>query len=156
MIDSLRYSVVVAAVLTCSSFALSGEPTPSENETSRLRLFNTTIFGKTAAEPVVLLKPARPGELDPATVMVDIEDGKYFAATLRYRKEVTFADARRSLNTVYAKHEKKDFANFPSMGLWRNERDGFSIQLSEDEDSLVVIYIKFRALRATEKKDGQP
>jgi len=170
MTNSFLHSfVIVAVALTVPSLANSDEPASTEGKSSRLRFFNTAIFGTATDKPVVLLRPARPGQLDPETVMVDIDKGRYFAATVRYPKKISFADARKSLNTIYAKHEKESFAAHPNMGLWRNEDDKFSIQLSEDEDNLVVIYIKFslltkekfteafsRALRDTENKDKQP
>ena len=168
MTNPLRCPVVVAVVVSLSSFAFADKPESSSQKTSRLRLFNTAIFGKSTADPVVLLKPAIPGQLDPETVIVDIDKGKYFAATVRYPKNISFADARRSLNTIHAKHEMKDFADDPTMGLWRNEDDKLTIQLTEDEDYLVVLYVKFslltkekfikslgRAMRDLEKEDAQ-
>ncbi len=96
------------------------------------------------------MKPARPGQIDPETIMVDVDKGKYIAATVRYPKKLSLAEARRSLNTVYAKYESKTFADDPTMGIWRNEDDQFSIQLTEEEDTLAVIYIKYSLL--TEEK----
>ena len=157
MTNPLRWPVVVALVVSLSSFAFADKLESSSQKTSRLRLFNTAIFDKSTAESVVLLKPAIPGQLAPETVMVDIDKGKYFAATVRYPKNISFADARRSLNTIHAKHEMKDFAD-----------DKLTIQLTEDEDYLEVIYVKFslltkekfikslgRAMRDLEKEDAQ-
>ena len=168
MIHSLCYLVAFALTLMVPSLAVSAEPTSHEEKISRLRLFNTAIFGKSTADQIVLLKPAIPGQLDPETIMVDLDKGKYFAATVRYPNKVSFAEARRSLNTIYAKHEKKNFADDPTMGLWRNEDDKLAIQVTEDEDYLVVIYVKFslltkekfikslgRAMRDLEKEDAQ-
>jgi hypothetical protein len=78
--------------------------------------------------------------------MVDIEKGQYNAATIRYPKEMSFEAVRQSLNRVYGKWEKQTFANDPTMGIWRNEDDQFSIQLTEDGFSIVAIYIKFSML----------
>ena len=144
------HAVIAISTLVLAPLAFAAEPTSTDKETSGLRFFNTSIFGKTTAEPVVLLKPALPGQIDPETVIVDIDKGTYFAATVRYPKKISFADARRSLNSVYAKHEKESFADDPTVGLWRNEDDKFAIQLTEDEDNLVVIYIGFSLL--TEQK----
>ena len=168
MIYPLQYPVVMAVVISVSSFAFADKSESSSQKTSRLRLFNTAIFGKSTTDQIVLLKPAIPGQLAPETIMVDLDKGKYFAATVRYPKKVSFAEARRSLNTIYAKHEKKNFADDPTMGLWRNEDDKLAIQLTEDEDYLVVLYVKFsllteekfieamgRAMRDLEKEDAQ-
>ena len=138
-----RCLVVLALLILFAGFSAEAEPQKSDREASKLRLLDAAIFGKATTQPVVLLQPMKEGQLDPDTVMVDINKGVYYAATVQYPKKMSLADARRSLNTLYAKYEKKDFANDPSMGLWRNEDDKFSIQLTEDDDYLVVIYLKF-------------
>jgi hypothetical protein len=38
---------------------------------------------------------------------------------------------------------RKSFASDPTMGLWRNEQDKVSIQLTEDKYNIVIIYVKF-------------
>lgn len=134
-----------AITLVCGTLtalqALSAEV--GSEQRNDLRLFNTSVFGKQTTDAVVLLEPERAGTLDPETVMVDIEKGQFNAATIRYPKEMSFEAARQSLNRVYGKWEKKTFANDPTMGIWRNEDDKFSIQLTEDGFSIVAIYIKF-------------
>jgi hypothetical protein len=135
---------VLAAVLLClPSHVAQADESGAETKVSRLRLFNTDVFGKSAEEAVVLLRPARKTQIDPETVMVDVHQGKYFAATVRYPKKISLQEARDSLNRTYKSHEKKSFANDPEMGIWRNEDEKFSIQLTADKNNIVVIYIKF-------------
>jgi len=133
--------------------AIAQEQKPAEKKPNDLRLFNTAVFGKPTTEPVVLLEPPSPEALDPETVMVDISKGHYFAATVRYPTAISFDDARKSLNKAYGKWEKEFFATDPDMGLWRNEDDQFSIQLSQDGFNVTAIYIKFTLL--TEEKIGE-
>ena len=130
--------LILVMAATCLAQADSRRP-----ERSRLRLFNTDVFGKSTTDPVVLLKPLEKGQLDPETVMVDVDKGRYYGATVNYPKKLTLAEARKSLNSLYAKYEKKSFANDPDMGLWRNDDAKFSIQLTEDDAHVCVIYIKF-------------
>jgi len=104
------------------------------------------VFGKSTKEAVVLLMPIEPAQVEPETVMVDVDKGRYFAATVRYPKTTSFEEVRNDLNNIYGKWEKETFANDPEMGIWRNEDDQFAIQLSEDDENLVVIYIKFSML----------
>jgi hypothetical protein len=126
----------------------------SKQENSGLRLFNTDVFGKKANEPVLLLRNAEKSQIDPETVMVDLEKGVYYAATVRCPKSISFADARKSLNKVYRKYEKESFANDPTMGLWRNNKDHLSIQLTEDDDCIQVIYINFTRLTDEKVKEA--
>jgi hypothetical protein len=138
------YCVIVLAFGTLPTLqAFSAEDSAKSHKPSDLRLFDTSVFGKRTTDAIVLLKPERVGTLNPETVMVDIEKEQYYAATVRYPKEMSFEAARQSLNRAYGKWEKQTFAKDPTMGIWRNEDDKFSIQLTEDGFTLVVIYIKF-------------
>lgn len=109
-----------------------------------MRLLNTDLFGKSVDDPIVMLSNAEKGGIYPESVFLDIDDsGVYYASTVRYPLALTLEGARKQLNRTYGKWEKADFANDPTMGLWRNEDDKFAIQLTEDEDSVVVIYISY-------------
>ncbi len=110
-----------------------------------LQLFNTGILGQPAETPVKLLQPCKAGDVRPENIMVDIREGKYFAATIRYPKDVTLEEARKSLNRIYKKYEKKSFSANTQMGLWRNEDDKFAIQLTKNEKCIQVIY-HFRSI----------
>jgi hypothetical protein len=113
---------------------------PSEKS---LRLLNTSVFGRSTNDAIVLLEPKQPGTIDPETVMVDINDDHYFAATVTYPKEFGFVEARRTLNSRYGKWESANFAKDATMGIWRNEDGQFSMQLTEDEATINLIYIKY-------------
>jgi hypothetical protein len=56
---------VLAAVLLClPSHVAQADESGAETKVSRLRLFNTDVFGKSAEEAVVLLRPARKTQID--------------------------------------------------------------------------------------------
>jgi hypothetical protein len=112
-----------------------------------LKLFNPEIFGLSADSSVSLLLKEPAGSVEPSLIQVDIKDGKFYAATVRYKTSLSLADARQSLNRVYAKWQKPNFANDPDMGLWREESRRFSIQLTRDEHEIVVVYISWGTLR---------
>ena len=136
-------------LLSCSDtgvFAATPVESKAKNPTKELRLFNPTIFGKSNKLPIKLLLDNPPGAIDPATIQVDVADGKYYAATVRYRTKISLGDARKSLNRIYGKYIKKSFANDPEMSLWRNENDHFSIQLTKEADLIMVIYIDYKLL----------
>ena len=139
----LRLLVVVAGLNAFPPVAFSDETAADGDKPVQLRLLNTSIFGKRTTDAIVLLEPPRAGALDPETVMVDIDKGQYYAATVGYPKEITFEAARQALNSAYAKWEVETFAKDPEMGMWRNEDDKFSIQMTENAFALVVSYIKF-------------
>ena len=146
--------IIFTGITLFSLPAFSVEVSAKIEKPSELRLFDTSVFGKRTTEAVVLLKPEKAGTLDPETVLVDIQKGQYYAATIRYPKDMSFESARQSLNRVYAKWEKKSFAQDPTMGIWRNDDEKFSIQLTEDGFTIVVIYINFAMLSERETARG--
>jgi len=165
-----NFGIFVAALCLLFSGIHIGKSDEQGDASERsLRLLNTSVFGRSTDDAIVLLEPKRPGAIDPETIMVDVNDGLYFAATVDYPKESGFLNARQALNARYGKWEKASFASNPTMGLWRNEVQKFVIQLTEDDDNLQIIYIKFsmvsedqwlkgfaRALRALDSEELGP
>jgi len=115
-----------------------------------LRHFNPDIFGKSVDEPVTLLMPDESKEaILPITVLTDVDKkGIYVAATVHYPYEISFDQARESLNKLYGKYAVENFKDNPHMGLWRNEDKGYSIQMvvhfQAIEQVIQVIYISFK------------
>jgi hypothetical protein len=110
-----------------------------------LRHFNAHgVFGKSVDESVILLLPSDRAAIQPLTIMTDVKDGKYYAATVTFPETVTLSQARASLNELYQESEKSEFADDPEIGLWRIEKHRFAIQLSRDEKGTKVIYITFQ------------
>ncbi|MBA3480808.1 MAG: hypothetical protein H0T51_03240 [Pirellulales bacterium] len=135
-------SLAMVFWIATSAIVVRGEPTSE----LRLQLFNVAIFGQSSDKAVKLLLSKRDGEVEPETVLVDIGEGRFYAATVRYPKNISLEQARSALNIVYKKWERKSFAKNSTMGIWRNEDDKFSVQLSQDDDNTVVIYIKYDSL----------
>jgi hypothetical protein len=137
-----------------SSFSSSSSPrtrwTPAKGHTfysydpvGNLTFVNYTNSPDTCTPVQVLLDG---GSLQPTTVQLDVKNGLYYGAILRYPAEVTLDQARQSLNTMYAKWQKPNFADDQTMGLWRNTEKGFSIQLTREKDAVVVIYISYKLM----------
>jgi hypothetical protein len=107
-----------------------------------LRLFNSAIFGQSVNEPVKLLVDNTNG-IEPKLIWTDIKEGKYWAATIFYPRDlVTMEEARASLNLVYKKYERLSNGE---IGMWRNEEKKFSIQLTDekDDEAIRVAFISF-------------
>jgi len=134
---------VAAFCLFLAGIQVGKSDEPGKTREKFLRLLDTSIFGRSTDDAVVLLEPKKPGAIDPKTIMVDVNDGLYFAATVDYPKEFGFSNARQALNARYSKWEKASFAKDPTMGIWRNEEQKFVIQMTEDDNNIELIYIKF-------------
>jgi hypothetical protein len=133
-------SLVLLLVLSTSAHGQRPEP-----NSRLLRLFNTDVFNKAPDTPQVFLETKQADLIDPISVMVDLKEGKFYAATIRYPKDVRFDGARKSIDRKYAKWTVPAFANSKTMGLWRNEDARFAVQMVVDEelDCISVIYVTF-------------
>ena len=119
-----------------------------------LRHFNPAILGQSANENVKLLIDDF-GDIYPSAVQVDVTDGKFSAATVEYSSEISLEEARGSLNKLYRQWLKADFANDPTMGLWRNEEKRFAIQLTREKNAIVVRYVSFLGKKATSSRPSK-
>lgn len=135
------------AVAALTAFFVVTSGVPAVSAETELRFLNTAIFGKSANEAIVLLEPGSKSAVSPETILVDVDQNTYIAATLRYPKSLSMSQAKRCINKRYGKWESKNFADDPEMGIWRNEEDEASMQLTEDEHNIVLIYIKYSLVR---------
>lgn len=110
-----------------------------------LQNFNADILGKNVNDSFKLLLEAKPGTIEPTSIQVDLKNGKYDAATIRYPESVTVEDARESLNLLYKRFEMPNQIVKDKFGLWRNLDQKCAIQLSKDEEGNVqIIFLAFR------------
>jgi hypothetical protein len=144
----MRHVLMVAAVL------LAARPT----EARGVQLFNTEVLGEPTSKAVKLLVDRTADETEPYVIWSDIACGAYYAASVLYRRPVSFDETRSVLNRRYASFEvsstrRQEPPFSASMGLWRvidpkgtpAEQRGFSIQLTTDDDGVRVIYIAIGA-----------
>jgi hypothetical protein len=119
-------------------------PSAYRAESAELKLLNPEIFGRNVSKPIKVLME---GEgVEPSFVQLDIKEGVFSAATVKYTTPMSLADARRSVNRLYSMWQKPHFADDPLMGMWRDEEHGLSIQLTRDRDVVVLIYISRKPL----------
>jgi hypothetical protein len=119
-----------------------------------LRLFNTDVFNKAPDTPQAFLETRQADLIDPISVMVDLKEGKFYAATIRYPKDIGFDGARKAIDRKYRKWTVPAFANSKAMGLWRNEDAQFAIQMVVDaeQDCISVLYVTFQPLDFVRQK----
>lgn len=112
-------------------------------EAKDLQLFNPDVFGQPTTKEIKPLNDKKIDEIEPFLVKLDIKDGKYFASTITYPLQLTFEEARESLNRYYKKYEHTVFKK-PAMIAWRVTDKKFMISLTKEEDAIQVIYIQFQ------------
>jgi hypothetical protein len=113
------------------------------SEAKAPQLFNTAVLGQPVEKNITLLQDKAPYSVEPVTVMVDIKNGKYIAATIQYPDTLSFEEARENLNKLYKQYEVTNFSEDPLMGLWRNEDMKFAIQLTQGRNVIEIRYIQF-------------
>ncbi|MCD0457843.1 hypothetical protein [Roseiconus lacunae] len=112
---------------------------------SSVQLFNESILGATLSDPLPTLLPRAKATWFPRQVILDYKDNACYGAMIHYDRTQPFELLRGAINLRFGEFEFKDFADDPTMGLWRSEEQGFAIQLSDDEDdeSFRVTYLRF-------------
>ncbi|MCF7668473.1 MAG: hypothetical protein K9N48_01705 [Verrucomicrobia bacterium] len=108
-----------------------------------LRYFNPGTLGKPTDESTALVLPGEPEAVYPSSISTDIKEGRYFSVTVNYPEDVSFEAIREALNKRYKEYENESYAGDSHIGLWRNEDDGYGIQLKKSDNTVRVTYISF-------------
>jgi hypothetical protein len=129
--------VTFAIIISCSTL-----------QARDIQLFNPDCFGRPTSNSVKLLYDRKSDESEPSNVTADIECGIYYAASVFYSKNITFAEARKSLNKLYKSSEIISLLQENKIAVWRVENRGFSIQLTQEEDHIRINYIHYKSVGA--------
>jgi hypothetical protein len=110
-----------------------------------VQLFNESVLGSAPTDAIPMLRPNATATWVPTQVVLDYKDNACYGAMIHYERSHPFESLRRAINSRFGNYEQPTFANDPTMGIWRMEDAGFTIQLSDsdDEDSYMAIYIRF-------------
>ena len=106
-----------------------------------IQLFNPDIFGQATTTSIKPLRQKQSDEISPISVLLDMQCGKYRAASVFYPKRVTFADAENTVKKYYDKYEKKFFPDI-EMAVWRVEDRHFSISITKEDDRIRMSYLQ--------------
>ncbi len=109
------------------------------------QLFNEAVLGSSPTDAIPMLLTTANADWSPKQVVLDYKDGACYGAMVHYNRSKPFEVLRSAINSRFGEHEQPTFADDPTMGIWRMEDAGFTIQLSDDndEDSFMAIYLLF-------------
>ena len=127
------WQIFVCVVFCCST---------SFVEAKDLQLFNTAVLGSSTQDYPQLFYDKKPGDVEPSSIQVDVEKGKYRGAIVYYPHELSIEEARASINKLYKQYERKLLVE-DWMGAWRIEEEKFAILLFQEEEHIKVIYNQF-------------
>ena len=112
-------------------------------EAKDIQLFNPDLFGQPANKEIKPLNDRKTDEIEPNIVKLDIKDGKYIASTITYPAQITFEEARESINRYFKKYEHNNYKTH-AMAVWRVTDKKFMISLTKEKDAIQMIYIQFQ------------
>jgi len=116
---------------------------PTISYGQEIRLFNPKVFGKSVERPITQLIPSETkNAILPMSIQIDIENGKYFAATITYSKKTPFLDIQNEIKKHYPKASVKSFGN-GDLVVFRNEEEKFAIQVDNNDCNIQAIYVPF-------------
>ena len=145
--------------ITAISFSLGcADPKPMASSNVRaitsVQLLNEAVLGSSPTDAVPMLLKHSNATWTPKQVILDYKDNACYGAMVHYNRSNSFYQLRAAINSRFASYENPTFAASPTMGIWRIEDLGFSIQLSinNDEDTYTVIYILFVNLKTIASK----
>jgi hypothetical protein len=110
-----------------------------------IQLFNPDILGQPTSNEIKLLRNKETDEVEPFTTLLNIRNGVYIAATIMYPSEVTFQEARDSLNRIYKNYEQLPLLRDHEMAVWRIENRKYAVDLIQQEDKIRIMYIQFQS-----------
>lgn len=129
--------VTLAIIISCSTV-----------QAKDIQLLNPEFFGQPTLNAIKLLYDKKSDESEPYNITTDIKCGIYYAASVFYSKNVTFAEARKSLNKLYNGYENIALLQKDRIAVWRVTNKEFSIQLTREEDHIRINYIHYKSVGA--------
>lgn len=135
--------IVLSLTLGCRDPDQMAANDPSSEATAQL--FNQAVLGSSPTDAIPMLLPSAKASWSPRQVILDYKDNACYGAMVHYDRSHSFEALRSAINTQFGDHEQPTFADDPTMGIWRMDDAGFTIQLSddEDEDTYTAIYVRF-------------
>ncbi len=142
----MKHLLFVTVILTAIGCTDQRQMTATKSQADEsVQFFNESVLGSAPTDAIAMLLPNATATWAPKQVVLDYKDNSCYGAMIHYERSHPFESLRRAFNLRFQAHENPTFANDPTMGIWRMEDAGFTIQLSdsEDEDSFMAIYIRF-------------
>ncbi len=142
----MKHLLVVTALVSTLGCSEPRKMTASQSQADEnVQLFNESVLGSAPTDAIPMLLPNATATWAPKQVVLDYNDNACYGAMIHYERSHPFESLRRAINSRFGDYEQPTFANDRTMGIWRMEDAGFTIQLSdsEDEDSYMAIYIRF-------------
>jgi hypothetical protein len=111
-----------------------------------IQLFNTDVLGQSTSKGVKVLRDKTGHETEPISVIINIKNGFYNAATVIYPEELRYETAMTALKDQYKKYGLPKQYKDIGMTVWRIEDKRYAVSLIQEKKYIKILYIQFKSI----------
>lgn len=131
----MKTTIIVIALFLSSTIAQAND----------IQLFNTDILGQSTSKALKVLRDKNAQEIEPSSVILNIKNGFYNAATVIYPEELRYETAITALQDQYKKYGPPKRYKKLGMTVWRIENQMYAVSLIQEKKYIKILYIQFRS-----------
>jgi glycerol dehydrogenase-like iron-containing ADH family enzyme len=110
-----------------------------------IQLFNPDVLGQSTSKELKVLRDKTAHEIEPISVIVNIKNGFYNAATVIYPEELRYETAMTALKDQYKKYGLPKQYKEMGMTVWRIEDKRYAVSLIKEKKYIKILYIQFKS-----------
>lgn len=110
-----------------------------------IQLLNADILGQSTSKELKVLRDKTAQEIEPISVMIDIKNGLYNAATVIYPEELKYETAMTALKDQYKKYGPPKRYKEIGMAVWRIENLRYAVSLIQEKKYIKILYVRFKS-----------
>ena len=126
--------IVVALVLSCTIA-----------QANDIQLFNPDILGQSTSKELKVLRDKNARETEPISVIINIKNGFYNAATVIYPEELRYETAMAALKDQYKRYGPPQRHKEIGMTVWRIGDKRYAVSLIQEKKYIKILYIQFKS-----------
>ena len=126
--------IVIALFLSCTIA-----------QANDIQLFNPDILGQSTSKELKVLRAKNAQGIEPISVIIDIKNGFYNAATVIYPEELRYETAMTALKDQYKKYGPPKRYKKIGMTVWRIEDQRYAVSLIQEKKYIKILYIQFKS-----------
>jgi hypothetical protein len=131
----MKTTIIVAALFLSCTIARASD----------IQLFNADILGQATSKELKVLHDKKAREIEPISVIINIKNGFYIAATVIYPEELRYETAIKALKDQYKKYGPPKQYKELGMTVWRIENQRYAVSLIQEKKYIKILYIQFRS-----------
>jgi hypothetical protein len=110
-----------------------------------IQLFNPDILGQSTSKELKVLRAKNAQEIEPISVIINIKNGVYNAATVIYPEELRYETAMTALKDQYKKYGPPKRYKEIGMTVWRIEDQRYTVSLIQEKKFIKILYVQFKS-----------